>query len=114
MANKKISDKKIKKILANIKEYATYLNSNGFAWQSLYLYGSWAKGKAHKDSDIDIAFVSNEFKDDFQGLQFLWSKLRKKDALKGIEPIAFTPESFSSAGNPLALTIKKEGIKIEL
>ena len=114
MANKKIPDKKIKKILSDIKDYARHLDQKGFIWQFLYLYGSWAKGNFHKNSDIDIAFVSDEFENDFQGLQFLWSNLRKKDALKGIEPIAFTPESFASAANPLASIIKKEGIKIKI
>ncbi len=32
---------------------------------SFYLFGSYAKGTPHEDSDIDIAVVANNFSGDF-------------------------------------------------
>jgi predicted nucleotidyltransferase len=31
----------------------------------VFLFGSFAKGKPHKDSDIDVAFVVNHFEGNF-------------------------------------------------
>jgi predicted nucleotidyltransferase len=33
--------------------------------EEVYLFGSYAKGTPHKDSDIDVAFVVNRFEGDF-------------------------------------------------
>jgi predicted nucleotidyltransferase len=33
--------------------------------EQVYLFGSYAKGTPHKDSDIDVAFVVSRFEGDF-------------------------------------------------
>lgn len=33
--------------------------------EQVFLFGSFAKGNPHKDSDIDVAFVVNHFEGDF-------------------------------------------------
>jgi len=48
--------------------------------KAIYLYGSYAKGEAHKDSDIDVAVVfepinSDEYVDIFSGLSSIASKI---------------------------------------
>lgn len=52
----------------------------------VYLYGSYSKGTARKDSDIDVAVVVPEVKDDFLKVSsLLWSLTW--DVNTSIEPI---------------------------
>ena len=41
------------------KKYAEALRNNKIAFSNVYLFGSYAKGKAKSYSDIDIAVVTN-------------------------------------------------------
>ena len=50
---------KIKKI---ISDYIVELSKLGIRVQKVILYGSYAKGKIRKDSDIDLIVVSGDFK----------------------------------------------------
>lgn len=49
-----MSKNDIKKI---VKEFAKLLKKNRIAFKQIYLYGSYASGKAKKHSDIDVAVV---------------------------------------------------------
>ena len=52
----------------------------------VYLYGSYSIGKAHKDSDIDVAVIVPEVKDDFlKTYSLLWSLTWDVNTL--IEPV---------------------------
>ncbi|MCQ2312559.1 MAG: nucleotidyltransferase domain-containing protein [Paludibacteraceae bacterium] len=52
----------------------------------VYLYGSYSKGTAHKDSDIDVAVVVPKFDGDWWAASTsLWSATRKVNTL--IEPV---------------------------
>ena len=52
----------------------------------VYLYGSYSTGKAHKDSDIDVAVVVPEVNDDFlKASSLLWSLTWDVNTL--IEPV---------------------------
>lgn len=53
---------------------------------SVYLYGSYSKGDAREDSDIDVAVVVPEVKDDFlKASSLLWALTWDVNTL--IEPI---------------------------
>jgi predicted nucleotidyltransferase len=53
--------------------------------EKVYLFGSFAKGTPHKDSDIDVAFVVKHFKGDFfEVVPPLWLIKRQVDSR--IEP----------------------------
>jgi predicted nucleotidyltransferase len=53
--------------------------------EKVYLFGSYAKGTPHKDSDIDVAFVVKRFKGDFfQVIPPIWKLKRQIDVR--IEP----------------------------
>ncbi|MDR1417527.1 MAG: nucleotidyltransferase domain-containing protein, partial [Prevotellaceae bacterium] len=53
--------------------------------EEVYLFGSYAKGTPHKDSDIDVAFVVSRFEGDFfQIIPPMW-KLKCKVDVR-IEP----------------------------
>ena len=45
--------------------------------RSVYLYGSWARGSAGRDSDIDILVIVDELPEDYLGtLTLLWKLTR--------------------------------------
>ncbi|MFC1496735.1 nucleotidyltransferase domain-containing protein [Candidatus Margulisiibacteriota bacterium] len=76
-----------------------------------YLYGSYAKGKAREDSDIDVAIISP----DFSGNRFIDSLTiipfrRKIDSR--IEPVAYKPEDFEET-DPLVAEIKENGFELK-
>jgi predicted nucleotidyltransferase len=53
--------------------------------EKVYLFGSYAKGTPHTDSDIDVAFVVSRFEGDFfQVIPPMWKLKRKVDVR--IEP----------------------------
>ena len=47
-------------IYQSIKKYL-FKVSKHFKIEHAYLFGSYANGKAHKESDIDLAIVSSSF-----------------------------------------------------
>ena len=52
------------KVINIAKQYVDSI-SNIIQPEKVYLYGSYSKGNAHKNSDIDIAFIYDEFKGDY-------------------------------------------------
>jgi predicted nucleotidyltransferase len=54
-------------IVEKVKDYQTLVRNSNFPMpiEAVYLFGSHAKGTAHKDSDIDVALVVNHFDGDF-------------------------------------------------
>jgi predicted nucleotidyltransferase len=53
---------------------------------AIVLYGSYAKGNAHEDSDIDVAVIFNGFKGDWlKASSYLW-RLRREISYD-IEPV---------------------------
>lgn len=50
------------KIKTIIRSYKTMLTHLGIRVEKIVLYGSYAYGKPHKDSDIDLIVVSADFK----------------------------------------------------
>ncbi len=83
--------------------------SNKFQIESAILFGSFAKGTNHPDSDIDIAIVFKTV-DDIIDLQIQLMQLRSDDDLL-IEPHPFKISDFDIS-NPVVAEIKKNGIDI--
>lgn len=85
------------------------LQDLGIRLDAAYLYGSYAKGHAHQDSDIDVALVSP----DLTGWVDDWEKMRPAvmEMDPRIEPVRFHPSSFVDA-NPLAWEVKTTGISL--
>ena len=54
-------------IIGKISDYHTLVKQSAFPMpiEAVYLFGSYAKGTANKDSDIDVAFVVSHFEGDF-------------------------------------------------
>ena len=108
MAEKQIPQG-VKKI---INEYIQVLKADRLPIQRVLLYGSYAKGKHHQWSDVDLCVISPKFKNPWQATQYLWSK-RIFSRKATIEPIGMTLKDFR---RPSSLTqeIKRTGIKIKI
>jgi predicted nucleotidyltransferase len=83
-----------KRIYQIIHQYLRILKENNLNYTRVYLYGSYAKGNYKKDSDIDLAIVSDDFSGDVIDDQLLLMKLRRKVDLR-IEPQPFLIKEFS-------------------
>lgn len=76
---------------------------------NVFLFGSFAKGTNHADSDIDLAIVFKTV-DDIIDLQIELMKMRTDDDLL-IEPHPFSENDFNMS-NPVVAEILKNGIEI--
>ncbi|GMT45106.1 MAG: hypothetical protein IEMM0006_0938 [bacterium] len=77
----------------------------------IVLFGSYAKGSYHKDSDIDIAVILKDF-DNLLDIQLELMRLRRKIDSR-IEPHPIRESDFN-LNNPLANEIKKYGKPINI
>ena len=74
-------------IIGKVKKYKQLVIDSSFPMkvENVYLFGSYAKGLPHKDSDIDVALVVKRFKGDFfKVIPPIW-KLRRQIDFR-IEP----------------------------
>src|SRR3989337_3301335 len=73
----------------------------------LILYGSWAKGTAHEDSDIDLLVILNNADDKTRRLLYEIGRDATED--KSITLVSSSVEEFQRERIPLYTAIKKEG-----
>lgn len=107
MAHGKFSQEELKKMLSGYRQKLEYLN---IPVSQMYLYGSYARGTPHEESDVDVCVISPSFQDRIDATMTLM-KVRNNDELL-ISPIAFSPNTFVDE-NPLAWEIKHTGIILE-
>ncbi|GHT54614.1 hypothetical protein AGMMS49982_19590 [Bacteroidia bacterium] len=75
----------------------------------VFLFGSYAKGNYHEDSDIDLAVIFGDYENDFdRELELM--RLRREIDLS-IEPHAFRESEFTPQ-DPLAYEVLKYGCEI--
>lgn len=90
--------------------YLEVLKERKLPITSAYLFGSWAKGKQHKWSDIDMCIVSPKLRG--------WTTRHRNITtlpftdLDIIEPHGFNPKEFKPEEDPLVYEIMKYGIKV--
>lgn len=96
-----------KEVIKKLEKYKKLL-SQQMIFDDLILYGSYAKGHAHKDSDVDVAIVVDKLSGDFFSTRpMLWKIRREVD--DRIEPIII--EKIHDESGFLS-EILKNGIKI--
>jgi predicted nucleotidyltransferase len=106
---KRISIKK--KDLGSINRYIDLLKQEGIDVSKVILFGSYAKGTAKPESDIDIAIVSSQFgKNNLKEMMLLRRLALKIDS--HIEPLPFSPREINDRYSTLAQEILKYGISI--
>lgn len=92
--------------------FRNVLEGRGIPVEKMIVFGSYAKGRARHDSDIDICVVSPEFgKDSIEELQFLLKQRRKIDSR--IEPMPISSLEYRKTSSPLIFEIKKFGKEIK-
>jgi uncharacterized protein len=84
---------------------------NKFDIQSAILFGSYAKGNNHENSDIDIAIILNHVTDIIDA-QVEMMKLRRRIDLR-IEPHPFNFQDFNRI-DPVVNEILKYGVEINI
>lgn len=107
MAKKRLS----KKVISEVKEYKKILKADNLPITCVYVFGSYAKGRARKDSDIDVAVISPMFKNAWQALTYL-SKKVPYGLGWSIEPVGFNPKDFSDKYSTLISEIKEHGVRV--
>src|ERR1700682_2364111 len=102
-------DRKNALALSAARAFMLDVQRSGIRLTAAYLYGSYAKGTARTNSDIDMALISPDFTgwvDDFD---------RIKNAIVARDPrieyVLYNPAQFRRAG-PLAHEIKTTGIPL--
>lgn len=94
-----------------ILQYKRLLKEKGIKISKIILFGSYAKGIAKPDSDIDIAVISSQFgKDNLKEMIFLRKLAIKIDS--HIEPLPFSPKDLKDRYSTLTSEINKFGIII--
>lgn len=103
---KKLNTPELENIILN---YVKALQKDGrFNIQEAILFGSYAKGGAKIDSDIDLCVISPDFgKDDIEEGQYLFKKTIGVDSR--IEPVGYSPVAYQKEESPLIYEIKKYG-----
>lgn len=97
-------------VIQDIKKYIVVLRESGISVDKALLFGSWAKGTAREESDVDVALISTFFTGDrFMDRRKIVPLRRKIN--NNIEPIPFSPEDFA-AGGTLVEEIRRYGEEI--
>ena len=99
--NKDIEES-IKKFIEEIKKK--------YNVSAIILFGSYAKGTEHEDSDIDIAVISEDFDDIYDCMAILMGMTWDIDAR--IEPHPITVNDYKNATTPFIQEIIDTGIKV--
>ncbi len=91
------------------RQFVRSVLKSGIRLQAAYLYGSFAKGTAHAESDIDVALVSQDFDGWVDDLEKIRPALLTMDSR--IEHVRIRPENFVDE-SPLVWEIKTTGIPL--
>ena len=92
------------------KQYASLIKTN-YDCKQLFLFGSYAKGTHHEESDIDIAVILKDFENPM-AIQLELMRLRRKIDSR-IEPHPFREKDFNIT-SPVVNEILEHGQRIEL
>ncbi len=94
-----------------VKEYVSKLKAEKYPFSAVYLFGSHARNKNSKWSDIDVAVISDKLKRDWWKNEMLLSHI-SLDVDSRIEPHGFTVKGFEDDSDPFVYEIKKTGVRV--
>jgi uncharacterized protein len=101
-------------IVSSVRRYLSVLPTVGIHASRAVLYGSFARGEADQDSDIDLVVIAPEFDAgrDFEMIKNLWETTLLAD--NRIEPIPCGEREWESGdGRPILEIARREGVVIE-
>ena len=94
------------------QDFVNLVRESGILVSNASIFGSWAKGKADADSDIDVCVVSPNFgKDSIEEMVQLRKIALKIDSR--IEPVPFSPEDLQNPYGTLASEIRKYSLPLK-
>jgi predicted nucleotidyltransferase len=103
-------DKRIKLLVNSVKEYLVKIY--GERIKEVILYGSYVRGEATEDSDIDVLVLVDESLNPFEVRKRLSDLLFDILLEKGefVSVIAVPEHFFKKYNSPFMLNVKKEGV----
>ncbi len=102
-------------VVTAIKVYLRAVQKEGIPVKAGVLFGSYATGKEHEWSDIDLVVISPKFDEprDRRDIDLLWYVAAKTDSR--IEPIAVGEKQFAESRDSMIIEIaRREGQIIPL
>ena len=106
MVERTINKEILNSINAFIKEIKKHYNI-----KAIILFGSYAKGTEHEDSDIDIAVITDDIKTDRFDEEIKLMQLRWDIDLR-IEPHIISISDYENNETPFVVEVKNTGIKV--
>lgn len=108
---KKLNNKKINSKIEDIVLKYVKTICNQYKVEAIILFGSYAKGTEHEDSDIDIAIVIDEFKDNIVDEEVEFMMMREGIDYR-IEPHIIRIDDYKNITNPFVQEVIETGIKV--
>lgn len=100
-----------KSTIGKINTFTRMVKQQGISVSKVILFGSYAKGRTHADSDIDVAVVSTQFGRDTADEMMMLRKIALRVDSR-IEPVPLCPEDLDDNFSTLAQEIKRFGIDV--
>lgn len=102
---------KIDKEIADIVNKYIAIVKENYDVVAIILFGSYAKGTEHEDSDIDIAIITDDIKTDKFDEEVRMTLLRRKIDNR-IEPHIISIDDYENDETPFVVEVKNTGIKV--
>ena len=101
-------------VIEILKKYCLLLIESGIPVDKAFLFGSYSRGEARKDSDIDIMIVSSIFDNyDIKNKTKAWRLTEQINI--NIEPYTIGLNKFlTDEYSPIIEVVKQEGIEIKI
>jgi predicted nucleotidyltransferase len=93
-----------------LRRYKQALLEAGYMLDKLILFGSYAKGEAHHDSDLDVCVVFKDYKNTWDEEMKLVRIAHKIDDM--IEVHAMTPRDLADPYSTMAQEIREYGVVV--
>lgn len=103
--------KEINKEIADVVDKYIAIVKENYNVVAIILFGSYAKGTENKDSDIDIAVVTDDIKTDKFEEEVKLTLLRRKIDSR-IEPHIIKVDEYENDETPFIVEVKNTGIKV--
>lgn len=107
MVEKSIDNKIIIEI---VQKYAEKICEN-YKIEAIILFGSYAKGTNHENSDIDVAIITDDFENDIFDEELNLMRLRRNIDTR-IEPHLIRIDDYKNVKTPFIQEIINTGIKV--
>lgn len=107
MAKKSIDNKLIMQI---VQKYVEKILEN-YNVEAIFLFGSYAKGTEHEDSDIDIAVITDDIENDIFDEEVKLMVLRRGIDYR-IEPHIIRIQDYKEVSDPFVQEVIDTGIKV--